>query len=265
MSDITEAALRIANAEAVFLDWDGCLATSAGLLPGARALLLALGRRAYILSNNSTDLPQAMQRRLAAAKVRMDAKRILLAGHQALRRVAVLSQGRPVHLVANPGMTAFAAGLGLRLVQGDADCVVLLRDTSFTFDALAAAANAARRSGRIVVANPDGAHPGPNGMIAPETGALLAAVVACLGTAPVDIEIIGKPEPILFRAALASAGIRPDQAVMIGDNPDTDGAGAAACGIPFVRVDAHGPMTMAALAAEVDLALSAHSRTVGLG
>ncbi|MFC5343376.1 HAD family hydrolase (plasmid) [Brevundimonas staleyi] len=264
MRESSQSAQLIAGAEAVFLDWDGCLADSDGLLPGARELLLALGRRAYILSNNSTDLPQDLQRRLGAAHVQMEKGNILLAGHQTLLRQAVISQGRPVHLVANPTMTAFAASLDMRLSHGDADCVILLRDTSFTFDALAAAANSARRSGHIVAANPDGAHPGPNGTIAPETGALLAAVVACLAGAPVEVEVVGKPQPTLFRAALSSAKVEPGRAVMIGDNRDTDGAGAASCGIPFVQVDPRGPTTMAVLATEVDLALSQFSRTAGL-
>jgi ribonucleotide monophosphatase NagD (HAD superfamily) len=70
----------------------------------------------------------------------------------------------------------------------------------------------------------------------PETGALLAAVRA---VAPRALEplIVGKPQPLLFRAAMARAGLEePARAVMIGDNPATDVAGAAALGMRSVLV-----------------------------
>lgn len=47
----------------------------------------------------------------------------------------------------------------------------------------------------------------------------------------------GKPHPEIYRRALAVAGARPSEAVMVGDSPDTDVAGALALGIPAVLVD----------------------------
>ncbi len=44
-----------------------------------------------------------------------------------------------------------------------------------------------------------------------------------------------KPDPAIFRLACAELGVEPSDAVMIGDNPDTDGA-ATAAGCRFVLV-----------------------------
>jgi putative hydrolase of the HAD superfamily len=50
----------------------------------------------------------------------------------------------------------------------------------------------------------------------------------------------GKPSPAIFTRALALAGAGADEAVMVGDSPDTDVAGAVALGIPAVLVDRWG-------------------------
>jgi len=249
--DAKEAAERILAADAVLFDWDGCLADADGLLPGARGMLLSIGSRGYILSNNSTDDPQSLARRLNDAGIWFEAERILLAGEQTLLLEAERAGGEPVHLVASPDMTERATRLGLRTAPGEADTLVILRDTAFTFARLKTAANVARHCQRIVLSNPDLTHPGPNGTVQPETGAFFAAIKACLDGHEPSVEVVGKPNPHLFRLALNHAGIAPDRAVMIGDNPDTDGAGAAACGIPFIHVHPDGPLTMRHLAGSV--------------
>lgn len=50
----------------------------------------------------------------------------------------------------------------------------------------------------------------------------------------------GKPHPAMFGRALALAGAAPAEAVMVGDSPDTDVAGALAQGIAAVLVDRWG-------------------------
>jgi len=50
----------------------------------------------------------------------------------------------------------------------------------------------------------------------------------------------GKPDPRIFLAALAALGVPPERALMAGDNPVWDVAGAQACGIRAVLVDPYG-------------------------
>jgi ribonucleotide monophosphatase NagD (HAD superfamily) len=69
--------------------------------------------------------------------------------------------------------------------------------------------------------------------VVPETGALAAAVLACTG--PVPHRIVGKPEPTLFLKGLALLGIARHAGVVVGDNPETDGAGAMRLGLRYVR------------------------------
>jgi putative hydrolase of the HAD superfamily len=48
---------------------------------------------------------------------------------------------------------------------------------------------------------------------------------------------VGKPHPDIYARALEVAGVSADEAVMVGDSPDTDVAGALALGIAAVLVD----------------------------
>ncbi|MBR9840038.1 MAG: HAD hydrolase-like protein [Rhodobacteraceae bacterium] len=83
----------------------------------------------------------------------------------------------------------------------------------------------------LIVANPDLTHPGEDGPVI-ETGALLALLHACVPRARSCVA--GKPSAHLFRVALGP--VAPDATVMIGDNPDTDIAGARRLGIPTIYV-----------------------------
>ena len=90
----------------------------------------------------------------------------------------------------------------------------------------------------LIVANPDLTHPGEDGPVI-ETGALLALLEACVPGARSCVA--GKPSAHLFRVALGP--VAPEAAVMIGDNPDTDIAGARRLGMPSIHVGPGGQAT----------------------
>ena len=48
-----------------------------------------------------------------------------------------------------------------------------------------------------------------------------------------------KPDPAIFKVALAHMGIAPHEAVHVGDRPDTDGSGASGAGLVPVIIDRH--------------------------
>lgn len=217
-------------------DLDGCLAAGNVLLPGARELAALAGDRLVVLSNNSTHLPADLAALLARQGLALPAERIVLAGAAAIEVMACEAPRAAVMLLASPALRSFAADLALWLTTdpAEAEIVLLCRDLDFSFAALGRAAEALHRGARLVVANPDLTHPGAHGLPVPETGALLAALLAC---APHAVpRVIGKPEPDLFRLALRRLGADAGDAVMIGDNPTTDGAGAARLGIPALLI-----------------------------
>ncbi len=114
------------------------------------------------------------------------------------------------------------------------------RATSFGYRDLAAAANALARGVRLFASNLDLNHPGDRGTLVPETGALAAALWAAAGMGSsyaVLTEVAGKPSPLFALTALARLGRGERGCVaVVGDNPATDGALAAAIGATFVQV-----------------------------
>lgn len=232
----TQPALNsLQKASGVLLDWDGCVALADHPDKWAVQFIQERLAKVAIISNNSTHLPEDFARILASVGVQMDPGRIILAGIEALKR-AVELKPRSVLILGDGRIKAYARSQGLPIVKDKADLVVLLRDIRFSYSRLQRAANCLKAGARLIVANPDATHPGNRGTILPETGALHAALVACLDGAKVETEVIGKPAPRLFERACHALNIIPQAAVMIGDNPATDIAGANALGMPSVLV-----------------------------
>lgn len=224
----------VSGARGILLDWDGCVVVGNRILPAARQLLARHADRVAIVSNNSTHLPEQFSAFLARAELTLPPSRIILAGAEAVSWVAQAPDAERVMVLGSPQMRALARRLGVNVVRDNPDLVLLMRDTRFGYNQLSRTASALHRGARLVVTNTDRTHPGAGGEIVPETGALLAALASCVPTlAPF---IIGKPERLLFERACNVLGISNAEAVMIGDNADTDIAGANAFGIRSLHV-----------------------------
>lgn len=229
----TAGALRalVHASRIVLVDLDGCLAFALRPHPAAKRFLDAFHDRYVILSNNSTETPESLARLLAAQGLEVDPERIILAG--ALMVEILAREGAPVTLFASPELTAYARACKVELAD-EAPIVAFARDTSLTYERLNHALVLLGRGARITISNPDLTHPGTARTPVLETGALVACLRACLpGLEP---RVIGKPRPLMFETALRRFFAEPGDAVMIGDNPDTDGVGAAKAGIVPVLV-----------------------------
>lgn len=241
-----EARAALADARALLLDWDGCIAVGNRPTPAALAFLRAERRRVAILSNNSTNLPEEFSDILAKAGVDVPPERIILAGAEAIA-LAASDAPAPTLVLGDSRIRARAKALGMQLSNVDAELVVLLRDRRFSYARLERAANAVARNAQLIVSNPDTSHPGPDGFIVPETGALLAGLLACVDVKPEKMRIVGKPGPDLFLKACAALNTAPADTIMIGDNPETDVLGANAVGMRSILL-AEGGLTFDELA-----------------
>lgn len=221
---------------ALLCDLDGCLVAGDRLLPGARELAGLAGERLWILSNNSTDTPQSLSARLAGLGLDAAAERIVLAGATAVEQMAADAPGARLSLYGSEAIRALAHAAGLLLDAGQPDVVLLTRDEGFGYGDLNRIVRQIEGGARLVVANADATHPGADGLPVAETGALLAAVLACRPDIPYSV--VGKPSPVLYRAALARIGLDPGAILAIGDNPATDGEGARRMGLDCALIGA---------------------------
>ena len=218
----------------LILDLDGTLVRGHEVIPGARELLARWRGRYVVVSNNSTDTAAGLAPRLQALGLPVRADALVLAGEQALRHIA---RGHPrarLLLRGSEALRACAAGLGLALVPRNADIVLLARDLAFDYAALQSLARELARGAALMVSNGDLTHPGPQGSLVPETGALLQAVLACApGVRP---RILGKPAPMLFEEGLRRLALPAEDVTVIGDNARTDALGAVRLGMAYLLV-----------------------------
>jgi HAD superfamily hydrolase (TIGR01450 family) len=222
------------NARAYLIDLDGTLISGRTVLPRALPMLEAVAGRYALVSNNAEHTPEQLSRMLRTIGLNIASDVIVLAGTAAIDAIATAFPGVALLLLGSPALQHYARRKGLRLDASKVDVVLITRDRHFTYAKLAAAAKALTDGAVFYVAAPDLSHPGPKGEPVPETGALAAAILACAGSR--EYTIVGKPEKILFEIGCRKLGVDFADAIMIGDNPQTDGLGARRLGMRFHQV-----------------------------
>lgn len=241
--------------EGVLLDAFGVLIDGAIALPGAAALLAELERRGTpyaIVSNDASRAPATFAARFARSGLHVSAERFLNSGSllPAYFRDRGLAGARTCVLGTDDSRAFVRAGGGIPvdLAEGiEIDAVAICDDGGTPFLegmelALSAIvrAVAAGRTPALVVPNPDLVYPKGNGELGFTAGAMAvmieAALARLLPNRPLVFDRLGKPAPHLFIAAATKLGIARDRLVMIGDQLETDIAGARAAGIASALV-----------------------------
>jgi 4-nitrophenyl phosphatase len=231
------------NRPVVCCDLDGVVWRGETPIEGAAAgveQLRGAGLRVAFLTNNSSGRVRDNLERLAAAGVTASPDDLVTSAQAAAALLAAeYPSGRAapdtrVLACAGPGVVEALLGHGFELVESStselpATAVVVGWHRTFDFERLRRAADGVRSGARFVATNLDPTYPGTDGLL-PGAGALVAAVATAGGRRP---EVAGKPEPAM--AALVRARYE-NPVVMIGDRPSTDGAFAAALGVPFALV-----------------------------
>jgi HAD superfamily hydrolase (TIGR01450 family) len=246
IDDIAHA--PIDGCEAIFCDLDGCLVSGGHIYPNVREFVARHADRLWIVSNNSSDTAETLSDRMESAGLSVDPRRILLAGEQAVRRIAASRPGAALSLYAEPPIRELARSLGLRTEDRKPDIALLARDAGFSLRDLGRLIDEVRDGATLIVTNIDTVHPDARGRPVPETGAVVAAIRAC--DPSIRFTSIGKPAPDLVELALRRSGAAPAACVFIGDNDGTDGVAARAAGVRFVhlrRVTANGAPATGAL------------------
>ncbi|MBI1395243.1 MAG: HAD-IA family hydrolase [Betaproteobacteria bacterium] len=231
----------------VLFDAYGVLVHGTGLMPGAVAAIELLEQRgkAYcVVTNDASKLPENAAVRYASLGLALDASRIVTSGmlleshfrDHGLRgaRCAVLGPPDGLRYVQRAGGEVVP-------VNASFDVLVICDESGFPFLEMADATLTslvrmldAGREVRLVVPNPDIIYPDGThafGFAAGSVALMFEAALARRYPGRTDLRFVrlGKPEPGLYLHALALAGTR--SAVMIGDQLETDIAGANRAGI----------------------------------
>jgi HAD superfamily hydrolase (TIGR01450 family) len=115
----------------------------------------------------------------------------------------------------------------------EAKVVVVGRDVEFNLDRMVAAAKAIDKGAAFIALNLDVRMPVEGGDFTAAVGPLVAAIGTLAYKEP---EVLGKPSVTFFDLALRRLGVAPQEAVMIGDNVETDIKGGKAAGMRTVLI-----------------------------
>ena len=231
---MTPAPTALAEVSVWIVDLDGVLWLAGepiGDVAGAVTRIMAHGARVVYATNNAAPTTAEMLGRLARIGIEAGPDDLVTSARVA---ASLLEPGERVHLLGEGGAREALEERGVEIVDGGRrDAAIVGWSRSFDFATLAAASSAARETGRLIATNTDPTHPTPEGLL-PGSGALVAAVATASGVTP---EVAGKPNPPMveyIRRHVLSDGAT---AVMVGDQPDTDGILAQRLGILFALVD----------------------------
>ena len=234
--------------DGVLLDAYGVLVDAGGLLPGAAALLAELDRRAMpfaIVTNDASRLPATYVARFAAHGIALPAERVVTSGSLLPAyfqgrglvgartcvlgtddSLAYVRAGGGVPVAIEPGMALDA------LAVCDDSGTPFLDGIELAFSAVVRAVEAGHRPA-LVLPNPDLIYPKGGGEYGFTAGAMALVIEAALARRlpgkGLRFDRLGKPEPHLFAEARRRLG--GGRMIMIGDQLETDVAGARAAGI----------------------------------
>jgi ribonucleotide monophosphatase NagD (HAD superfamily) len=236
--------------DGILLDAYGVLVDAGGALPGAASLLAELARRRQpfaVVTNDASRAIATWVRRLAGMGLPVGPERIVTSGsllpgyfraHGLVgARTCVLGTPDSYDLVREGGGAPIALAPGMEI-----DALAVCDDAGTPFLdgielALSAAVRAleAGRRPRLVLPNPDLVYPKGGGELGLTAGSMALVIEAALARrfpgAPPAFDRLGKPAPHLFLEAAARLAVPPARLVMIGDQLETDVAGARAAGM----------------------------------
>lgn len=231
-----EARDRLAAIRWLLVDLDGVVVRGGSPIRGAARFFRAvreIGLSWLIVTNHSAPTRAEHVARLRRVGVDARARDILCGAEMAAAKVAEVAAARArVLVVGEAGLREALRARGFRIVQREADVVVVGVDRRFTYDTLARAASEVRRGAVLIGTTPDALIPSARGSV-PGGGPLISAVALAAGVTPI---VVGKPSVEVVRAALDRLGATPPATAIIGDSLATDIAAGRAAGLVTVLV-----------------------------
>ncbi|HVC26864.1 MAG TPA: HAD-IIA family hydrolase [Nitrososphaerales archaeon] len=191
------------------------------------------GRKFFVLTNDSTDTVETVLERLLRFDIPVRYEEILTSARLTAEYVAKRHPRGTYFLVGERGLEEELDRVGLRRTRGTkADVVVVGLDRWLTYSKLDRAGEVARNGASIVACHYARLYMFKS-RVAMAVGPIVKAIEYSSGKKAVAI---GKPSRLMFELALEKAGCRPDEAVMVGDQEETDILGARRMGITSVMV-----------------------------
>jgi len=217
------------------IDMDGVIYRGKQLIPGADQFITTLLDRGVpfaFLTNNSQRTRRDVATKLARMGIPVDESHIFTCAMATARFLAAQKPRGTAFVIGEGGLLQALHTNGYAIVDDEADYVVVGEGRMFNMEVVEHAVRLILRGSKLVSTNIDPNCPTSQGL-RPGCGAIVAMLEAATGLKAFSV---GKPSPVMMRAARKELGLATDETVMIGDTMETDIMGGAQMGYRTVLV-----------------------------
>jgi len=217
------------------IDMDGVIYRGKQLIPGADRFIQRLldGQIPFaFLTNNSQRTRRDVVAKLARMGIIVSDQHIFTCAMATARFLASQKPNGSAFVIGEGGLLQALHTNGYAIVDDDPDYVVVGEGRTFTMETVEAAVRMIMRGARLIATNLDPNCPTAAGL-RPGCGAIVAMLETATGLKAFSV---GKPSPVMMRAARKELGLAAGETVMIGDTMETDILGGVSMGYRSVLV-----------------------------
>ena len=217
------------------IDMDGVVYRGNELIPGADRFVRLLRERGIpflFLTNNSQRTRRDVVAKLARTGIDVEEQHIFTCAMATARFLAQHKRKGTAFVIGEGGLLTALHENGYAIVDHDPDFVVVGEGRVFNLEMVEAAVRMVLRGAKLIATNLDPNCPTPNGL-RPGCGAMVAMLEAATG---VKAFSVGKPSPVIMRAARKQLGLTTDETTIIGDTMETDILGGVQLGFHTILV-----------------------------
>jgi NagD protein len=214
---------------------DGVLYRGAELIPGAETFISQLRARRIpfrLLTNNSQRTRRDVVAKVARLGIDVEEEHIFTSAMASARFLADQKPAGSAFVIGEGGLLTALHRHGYAVVDHEPDYVVVGEGRTFNLELVEAAVRMILGGAKLVATNLDPNCPTQNGL-RPGCGAMVAMLEIATG---VKAFSVGKPSPVMMRAARKELGLSTDETTIIGDTMETDILGGVQLGFHTVLV-----------------------------
>ena len=217
------------------IDMDGVLYRGTEVISGADTFIQQLRAREIpfrLLTNNSQRTRRDVVAKLNRMGIDVDEEHIFTSAMATARFLARQTPGGTAFVIGEGGLLTALHQNGYAVVDHEPDYVVVGEGRTFNLELVEAAVRMILGGAKLVATNLDPNCPTQNGL-RPGCGAMVAMLETATG---VKAFSVGKPSPVMMRAARKELGLATDETTIIGDTMETDILGGVQLGFHTVLV-----------------------------
>ncbi len=218
------------------IDMDGVLYRGTELIPGADVFINELRAREIpfrLLTNNSQRARRDVVAKLKRMGIDLLEEHVYTSAMATARYLADQKPHGTAYVIGEGGLLTALHSNGYAIVDHDPDYVVVGEGRTFNLELVEAAVRMILGGAKLVATNMDPNCPTSNGSIRPGCGAMVAMLECATG---VKAFSVGKPSPVMMRAARKEMNLTTDEVTMIGDTMETDILGGVQLGYETILV-----------------------------